>query len=280
MNLRSDNTMEVYTGNPKCLTKYKQEEGSSVSFSITEWSEKLPTTKEFIYESPTNYYCHFQNAIVTSFPSVIITTQDNRIWFDQLFRFASGRFQNQDFWQRLSSIVNEKTHVVLDGYIKEFDSPVIPLFNNGNLFHWVCENIPKIKYIEKYNLPGKILTQTLETYQRESLEYFSSNIRNRIVELEAPVAIKAPDIFVIATPSVKSGKVSPWVVPYLRNTFLKNINTFPFRRLYITRNDAAGRRVENEQDILPVLKKYDIKYISLSDYSFHERNSIPETINT
>ena len=73
-----------------------------------------------------------------------------------------------------------------------------------------------------------------------------------------------------------SGKINPENINGVRQTILnyykpKFKNSFGTENIYISRSKAKYRKVLNEEELIPVLKKYDFKIIRFEEMPFSEQ---------
>ena len=145
--------------------------------------------------------------------------------------------------------------------------------NYGHVYyHWIFDVLPRIELLRLggYHLDefdDVIVNPIVSSLQTETLA--TLGIRSWISpdHKEGRFHIEAERLVV---PSVvgESGVAAPWVVDFLRRTFLPApLAVGPFangRRIYVSRDDAAVRPVRNELDLVAALERVGFESVTLS----------------
>jgi len=168
------------------------------------------------------------------------------------------------------------------------------IYNLGGLFY-IINNIfnlrgqenssvlfdDKSKIVDKpsnYTIPIKIHMKNILPFQRETFEIIKDKFE-LVEDLN-----KIPDYEIVSI----YGEISSQFVcdnpknifPFLRQMFLKRLNyeVIPGKRIFITRKNSESqhygvlkRCILNENEMTPMLEKYNIEYIQLENYSIHEK---------
>ncbi len=154
---------------------------------------------------------------------------------------------------------------------------------NINYFHWIIEIFPRSHLLKKAGIEcDKYIISCSKSFQKELLKYtgipedkFIHNEPNRLIQADELIV---PDII---NNSVKienekgyyyNAKYLPrWICSFYEN-LLKNIATATeSQRIYISRNKAGCRKVQNEDEVMKLLDKYGFKKYFLEDLSAKEQ---------
>ena len=209
--------------------------------------------KTFTYIAPQMSISSFKNSMQLSGSEEyhIAGVISEGVFHHRGFTKYAGKYQQQTSWWRNmgGSFDIQLSHANrID--IKEAFTWFVP----GLYWHWFLEDLPCIEaFRTKPDLP--IYTAKLNHFQKESLEFFQ-DIKERIVEVDTPCYLVG-DIHVVNYPSISNrGKSAKWCSEFLRDSLKPNSTKGP-KRVYISRNDALARRVDNESQLIEVLKKMD-----------------------
>lgn len=144
------------------------------------------------------------------------------------------------------------------------------IWSSGH-FHWLCDTLPRL-----YCLKGKtesfrlLLPDTL--YLRkvgiDSLESLGLNFSD-IIWMKPGDCYYIRELFRI-TPIAPSGHFHPEIMNSLREEFTYGIRSLQ-RRIYISRANAAFRKVLNESDLLSLLDQYGFEVCEAEHLTFREQ---------
>lgn len=142
-------------------------------------------------------------------------------------------------------------------------------------YHWVFEALPKLHILKSSgefdNVDYFLIPSMAFRYQREYLEQLGITA-DKIINEEDVHHIQADEL--IVTSHVKLFDHHPkWICDFLYNSFVGNIKPVtPQKLVYVARGDAArSRRVENEQQLIEMLKSYGFQTYYLSMLSVKEQ---------
>lgn len=152
------------------------------------------------------------------------------------------------------------------------------IFKNGNYLivhnhwssgyhHWVTEALVRLSNVESRNY-DLILPENYPNFAFDSLETFQFN---SIYKLPTKTGCILESVTI--PPNPPSGIYKRNELSRIRSHFFAayNIEFNPYRKIYITRKNAARRRVENEEEIVPVLKNFDVEIIDTSLLTFKQQ---------
>jgi hypothetical protein len=148
---------------------------------------------------------------------------------------------------------------------------LLALPSYSNYYHWMVELLPRLRMIanqpELAGLPLIMPQGNLPPFIKDSLAIagvlertvFLANGVYRFKKLFVPTLLSPP------------GRPSPLAIEWLRERFLSQGLRRLNERIYITRSDAKDRYIENEIEILPLLRQYGFTRVSLSGCSLQEQ---------
>jgi capsular polysaccharide biosynthesis protein len=141
-----------------------------------------------------------------------------------------------------------------------------------NYFHWLTDAIPRL-YLAKQHDPNVDLLlpsfyQSI-SYTKESLEPFMLGSVNIMPEDRA-IFVKH---FAIPTYSADTGNYNESVIRSVGDTYRNHYGaSAPVgRRIYISRSKAPVRKIENEDQILPVLARHGFEIVHCENMTFSEQ---------
>jgi capsular polysaccharide biosynthesis protein/tetratricopeptide (TPR) repeat protein len=177
----------------------------------------------------------------------------------------------------LSALISNATYIAGSAIVLPDD--IRPL----NFSHWLADWLPRLAFLgsrarrrEYYVLT----TPLIAPFQLETL-LMCGFTRDRIIEVKNFETIRARELLVTSDmrhPPHPAFKAAPWAVSYLQSTIGQRsllahrsaLSTFP-KKLYISRADARGRRVSNEDELFAMLEKLGYVKIVLSTLSLSEQ---------
>lgn len=149
------------------------------------------------------------------------------------------------------------------------ERPIVTLAASwqGAFYHWMYEVLPRIHLAEKggHCLDCVYAAQS-EPFQRESLELMGLP-KESIVDATRFDAVAAPSIIVPSIPNPPT----KWGCDFLRKRLLPKLEILPRKRIYVSRRDAGRRRVENEEEVYGLLKRYGFERVELASRPFKEQ---------
>jgi capsular polysaccharide biosynthesis protein len=150
--------------------------------------------------------------------------------------------------------------------------------NSQNFFHWFLDVLQKLEFIDQsrnhiLNFKFKIIIPNgyNNSYSKKSLEAFDLNFyyqeKNEIIISNQSILL--PNI-------APTGNYRKSIVLKLnkrmRNHWSKNlINIYNNKRIYISRRNAKKRKLKNEDEIIPILKKHGFIILDFDKLNFEEQ---------
>jgi capsular polysaccharide biosynthesis protein len=168
------------------------------------------------------------------------------------------------------------------GFIRPrvYKAKVFSLLSGGGakyfIYHWMLETVPKMYLFQKsgeldsnsyFIVPNKQLR-----YQREFLQHFGID-DDHIIDEESIHHVQADWLYL--TSHIKYFDHHPrWSCDFLYDSMVRN-STRPHRRIFISRGDAHGKRVaENEKQLEEMLRRYGFESLQLSQFSIYEQAEV------
>lgn len=141
-------------------------------------------------------------------------------------------------------------------------------FDKGmNYFHWMTEILPRLYILEKAKIPVDTLVTPHAYYpfHRETLERAGFPVEKR-VNMYKGVIYRAQKLFI---PSPVYYLMEPEAIQWVRDLFP---HPKAHRlRLYISRKFTNGRKILNEEELIPILEHYDFQIVTLDNMSVDQQ---------
>jgi capsular polysaccharide biosynthesis protein len=163
--------------------------------------------------------------------------------------------------------------------IAHYDQPVLTMTasNQKLYFHWLIDCLPRLLRLLKGLDPETLIyADQSRPFQRESLAL--AGIRaDRIIDASRIPALTARHLIVPCHQFVRGWLLPEWAVGALRGLVAPARAVLPptarghGRRLYISRGDAAHRRVLNEEELFALLSPHGFTLLQLSHLSLAEQ---------
>jgi hypothetical protein len=156
--------------------------------------------------------------------------------------------------------------------IKE-DTPCVLIFDHwsiGNYYHWVIDTLPRLQIMgedmAKYKL---ILPYNIPLYARQSLKAFSFK---EIIEIKEHHYLCIKELLIPGY-TADSGWHNNIVLPELKKTILTSCrvqNKYP-EKIYASRAKQKVRRIDNETEVIGLVKEYGFSVVYFEEMSFWEQ---------
>ena len=229
---------------------------SDTPFFIREFSKKIHNS--FLFEL--NYVFVTPSGIIINWFKVI---QETVISINKNYGL---RFILKSLLKRPNLLINSNKYILVHNEL------------SNAYFHWITEVLPRLFIIRK-NLNNKvlILPENLSSFHYLSLTPFK--IKNTcIIKNNSFLFVRN-----LISPGhlAGSGNFNEKIIYEMGSYFSNYFNgVSPYgKRIYISRKKAEIRKVANEDDLLPVLKKYDFDVIYFEDFSFDKQVIISKNAN-
>lgn len=151
-------------------------------------------------------------------------------------------------------------------------------YSTGDYFHWITEVLTRIWMVKDYLNEYVLLLHDYFYYRwpfiKESFEALNSKNFYLIQNNEK--------IFVenLCYPSMTGGPINYQPKPlkevsyFLIQFYFEEEFPKAFKRIFISRKKANYRRISNEEELIPILRKYGFEIICLEDYDFKTQINI------
>lgn len=146
-------------------------------------------------------------------------------------------------------------------------------FSNG-YFHWFADALPRLYAIQEHNIPFDTLLLPSycknEAYIRPSLIPFSIPSIHQLEEKERVQAQQLITLSAIAP----TGNYRSEIMQGIRETYRSYFqlqNKSPTAKIYISRAKAARRKINNEQELIPILQNHGYEIVFMEDLPFENQ---------
>ncbi|MGH7884442.1 MAG: glycosyltransferase family 61 protein, partial [Thermodesulfobacteriota bacterium] len=171
-----------------------------------------------------------------------------------------------------------KRHPVLYNFYfnkpKKLVGKVALLSSNAHqrYYHWMFDILPRINLLQRSNInvDAYIINNSLN-FQKESLKIIGLP-QDKIINPNQNSHFIIEELIVPSLPGA-SNIVTKESCDFLRKTFIKSSYKSSLN-LYLSRKDAATRRIVNEDETISLLEKYDFKIITLDNLTVEEQVDI------
>ena len=144
-----------------------------------------------------------------------------------------------------------------------------------NYFHWIMECLPRLAVLEPYQhlLDGIIIPTRSRSFHYESLRALGID-SNCLIEASGRLHLKAEHLF--ATDYSARDNPPPWLHQWYKEKVIQplGLTVKPGRKIYISRADAARRKVSNCEEIEQMVSALQFEVITLGQLSFIEQAKI------
>jgi capsular polysaccharide biosynthesis protein len=252
--------------------------------------EKLSLPSEnVIRKKPYNYEVNdknlFKNEFIRNLPSVFPVVRKNS------YLPPCGRLFNGVSFNLFQFNLKPELKGFLKLYLKSFfyltkirkitrfdNILYVTNSNSNNFWHWFLDVLQKLEFINQVR--DLVLNDKLKiiipighdnSYSKKSLEAFDLDFyfqeKNEIIVSDKSILL--PDI---APTGNNRKKFVLKLSQRMRNHWMikKNVN-FDKRRIYISRKNAPKRKLKNEDEIVPILKKYGFTIVDCNKLNFEEQ---------
>ena len=141
---------------------------------------------------------------------------------------------------------------------------------SSGYFHWFADALTRLESVSTY-LSGHVVLLP-ESYKSSGYICQSLELLNfSYIFLNDKVPNRVKDFF-LPSHSALTGNFNPGIINTLREKFLSKDNLIkPFRKIYISRQNARARRLLNEEQLILELKKFDFEIHLFEDYTLKQQ---------
>ncbi len=143
--------------------------------------------------------------------------------------------------------------------------------SSNGFFHWICDVLPRLELVPALEASRRTLivpAMAAFPYVEPSLEPFGLS---KVMIMSWSQRLACRDLMVVST-TAPTGNYRPALMRSLRDRFRGHFDVkVGTRRLYISRSAAPNRRIVNEAEVNPVLRKYGFESIQTERLSFPDQ---------
>lgn len=151
-------------------------------------------------------------------------------------------------------------------------------------YHWIFDFVLRYAVLEKAGfsidkVDKVVISNCDKSYQKQTLEVLGISESKLIIGKDYP-HIQAEQLIVPSYPTW-GGHYRKWHLDFLRSAFAitnLSLNATDYKRVYISRGQAAYRRVLNEDEVIAVLSEFGFQVLRLEEYSFKDQVAIMSSV--
>ena len=153
-------------------------------------------------------------------------------------------------------------------------STVLTTSESAGFFHWMTDALPRLQILRKASpVPWEAMDHFLIT---EGIPAIRQSLSLLGIREDKLVVTRRGSHFLcdwLIVPSLPGapGNVPPWAVDFLRAHFMKSSSQTQGKRIYLSRARASGRRIVNEEEILPLLARRGFLRVTLEEMSLGDQ---------
>ena len=215
------------------------------------------------------------------FSNVAVIAADNHLVGDVSLQFSAGSFavappaENPIFRQRYFRSPGQVSGTVCS-LLSGGGAAV------GNYYHWLLDSLPRLHLVDEAGLWDEV--DYFLIYSREQHFVMETllalGIRNeQIIDLQTTTHLRAQRLLLTSPVRGTGRHAPPWVGEFMKDAFrplaAKAARTTGFSPLvYVSRRDAAFRRVRNEAEVEALLAGYGFGSYALTELSLREKATL------
>ncbi len=132
--------------------------------------------------------------------------------------------------------------------------------------HWITEALVRLINVNNYQTKLLLIPDNYPTYAFDSLKMLGVN---NIQTISSAENLKLNSLEIPENPN--SGFYFKEHLFKLKSLLIKNVHTINKPYIYITRKNELKRKIENEDEIIPMLKQYNFEIIDSSLLTFQQQ---------
>jgi capsular polysaccharide biosynthesis protein len=216
-----------------------------------------------------------------SWPSTFVVTIPNgRVWGEGFIISPDGQLLSDisvDFAAK-----DGRSQVTMNWKLNQlavYDCTVAVLSTGGGslYWHWMFQLLPRFELIKLagFNIDEIdyfVVNGLQSKFQIETLQTLGLGPERLIQSSDVPY-LQARRLIAPSVP-LAHGCYRPWMVQFLRRSFLGHANITPRRRVYVSRGAAGYRRVLNEPSVTKFLCSRGFEILSLETLSVRQQAAV------
>lgn len=154
---------------------------------------------------------------------------------------------------------------------KEFDTTPYIIHNHwsSGYHHWITESLVRLIHVKDYQTKLLLIPDNYPDFAYDSLRLLGVK---SIHKFSVIVNLKLESLEIPENPN--SGYYSRSHLLSLKQLLLKHSTPSNIHYIYITRKNATKRKIENEDKLIPILKKYNFEIIDADNLTIKEQISL------
>jgi hypothetical protein len=227
---------------------------------------------EFSHKTLQSFFASYSNVIVTCHGIMISKfkfIKESIVGYDEFKKYK---------WRYLLSVFLKSKKIDISE-----DSTVVLTFDRYSIgyYHFMADCLPRLIESSQYYDKGVfVFPENFKSgFFKEIIDSF--NLKN-IVYLPKDRYIKARNL-IMPSPIAKSGNYNPENIKKLSDHLIRNFDlkqqVVDSDKIFISRQKANWRYLNNEAEVQNLLIKYGFKIVCLEDYSFKEQLTMMRNAN-
>lgn len=199
----------------------------------------------------------------------LTATTDNHLLVDGIFQLEATMLDKSEWIACRGAgrvVMRQPTQVT------HIDDPVFFLNYATSYYHWLLDCLPRLLWLESQPTLRQLPIVTgpaLSASAREMLDLLGLQ-QARLIPLRYDEALQAAEAFFSSSFS-QDMFLHPAAIDWLVNRLGTKQSTQHKRRLLISRNDAGGRRLDNEAEVFELLEKHGFERVLASALSVRQQ---------
>lgn len=138
-----------------------------------------------------------------------------------------------------------------------------------NYYHWLFDALPKLKMLQEAQItPSHYFADISKRFQKESLELLGIHL-SQVIAAKQHMFISAQELLLTSFPCI--GHPPLWAMDFLRHNIRDKVQAHSPKRIFISRSDADYRKILNEEELYPLLKREGFITIRPGTHTFAEQ---------
>lgn len=222
---------------------------------------------------------NFVNRQIQILPSYVVSLCEGRVWADAYTRaiFTSEGALIEDASTGNAALVASSNQLPAPN---SFQGTLASLTirDSHNYFHWMYDLLPKLELLEKSAisinmLDAVLVNQCRYPFQRELLNLMGIS-DEKILDTSVYHAVANRLIVPISSPLFSTGRIAKRSCDFLRQKLLPETTiaqSSELTRLYISRQSATYRTIQNEVEVVAHLQRFGFEKILLETLTVQEQ---------